>query len=224
MTTAQLSLGQLGGIQLAPDVLDEQRGAWCSPREYTAAVGCFDVDPFTNPRSTLMARRTCMLERGDDGLGLDRRQTPGTYYVNSASCDECRGSGCNACGYHVADADTRVWIQPPYDVVLAVIAHYGHSRFTALLRLDTSTAWFERLWSLSEVIMVPRRDRLEFVPPPGVRPSSNPFPHGLYYRRASDVTPAISALCYAWPTPSYPAANPLRLTGVTHDPTTDPIR
>lgn len=209
---SQLALGALGGIQLAPDVLDEQRGAWCSPIEYTAAVGPFDVDPFTNPRSTLVARRTCMLERGDDGFGLDRRATAGAYYVNPASCGECHGSGCDQCGYHVATADTRVWIQPDYAAVLAAIAHYGHTRFTALLRLDTSTLWFEQLFALSEVVMVPRRDRLEFVPPPGVKASSNPFPHGVYYRRAADVTPAISALCYAWPTPRYPALDPLQLT------------
>lgn len=248
----QLALGALGGIQLAPDVLDEQRGAWCSPPEYTEAAGTFDVDPFTNPRSTLIVSHTCMLERGDDGFGLDRHDVPGTYYINPEHCKTCLGRGpvrragcsdldpqwpgpdgkprgpvlcatypncscgipdrdCPDCGYHVATVDTRVWIQPPYDIVLAAIAHYGHTRFTALLRLDTSTLWFEQLYALSEVIMVPRRDRLEFVPPPGVKPSSNPFPHGLYYRRAEDVTPAIASLCFAWPTPNYPAADPLQL-------------
>lgn len=207
--TAQLSLGALGGIQLSPDVLDEQRGAWCSPPEYTAAAGVFDVDPFTNPRSTLVASRQCMLERGDDGFGLDRRATPGTYYVNTANCTFCIGTGrrrevtashceCSMCGYHVANDDTSTWIQPPYDIVSAALAHYGHTRFVALLRLDTSTAWFEQLFALSEIIMVPKRDRLEFVPPPGVKASSNPFPHGLYYKRAADVPRAIEQLCYPW--------------------------
>ena len=184
---SQLSLGALGGIHLAPEVLDEQRGAWCSPPEYTAAAGAFDLDPFTNPRSTLVARHTCMLERGDDGFGLDRRATPGAFYVAPAQ-------------YQVAAADWRVWIQPPYSIVLEALAHYGHTRFVALLRLDTSTKWFELLYGLSEVIMVPKRDRLEFVPPPGVRPSSNPFPHGLYYAKAADVTPEIRNLCFEWKT------------------------
>lgn len=84
--------------------------------------------------------------------------------------------------------------------MLEALAHYGHTRFVALLRLDTSTVWFQQLWDLVEVIMVPKRDRLEFVPPPGVKASSNPFPHGLFYKRAADVTPAIQELCYAWPT------------------------
>ncbi|HUS27576.1 MAG TPA: hypothetical protein VMZ53_03685 [Kofleriaceae bacterium] len=238
---AQLSLGGLGGIVLAPDVLEEQRGAWCSPPEYTAAAterGPFDVDPFTNPRSTLEAQYKCMLERGDDGFGLDRRDVPGTFYVKpsgivQADCLKCYGGGrvlgndleptaCPACnnGYHVATERTRVWIQPPYDLVLEALAHYGHTRFVALLRLDTSTEWFEQLWNLSEVIMVPKRDRLEFVPPPGVKASSNPFPHGLYYKRAEDVPNAIRALCYPWPCPAYPwASDPLGLRGsAAHQP------
>lgn len=205
MSNGQLSLGDLGGIQLAPDVLEEQRGAWCSPPEYTAAAGEFDLDPFTNPRSSLVARFLCMLERGDDGFGLAHKDVPGAFYINPANglppdwpLDE------GATGYGRATEEWKVWIQPPYDIVLQAIAHYGHTRFVALLRLDTSTKWFDQLWEMCEVIMVPKRDRLEFVPPPGVKPSSNPFPHGLYYKRAADVTDAIKALCYPWPCPRYP--------------------
>lgn len=261
----QLSLGALGGIQLAPDVLEEQRGAWCSPPEWTERAterGPFDVDPFTNPRSTLAARLKCMLERGDDGFGLERRGARGTFYINPASCEVCCGTGCvvdpasiataqtesdvlrecDACGYHVATEETTMWFQPPYDIVIEALAHYGHTRFTALLRLDTSTVWFLLMFygirdaaeaaalahdrntrryllkytaeikpcpPLCEVIMVPRRERVEFVPPPGVPASSNPFPHGLYYKRAADVTPSVQAECYAWPTSIYPASDPL---------------
>lgn len=205
---AQLTLGDLGGINLSPGALDEQRGAWCSPPEYTKAAGVFDLDPFTNPRSTLLAAHTCMLERGDDGFGLGG--VPGTFYVNPESCSGCSSTPqrdealCPACGHLRADEAWKVWIQPDYGFVLEALAHYGHTRFVALLRLDTSTKWYEQLWNLSEVIMVPKRDRLEFVPPPGVKASSNPFPHGLYYRRAADVTPEIRALCYPWPCPAYP--------------------
>lgn len=251
--TGQLSLGALGGIQLAPDALDEQRGAWCSPPEWCERVterGPFDLDPFTNPRSTLAVTRQCMLERGDDGFGLDMRAAPGAHYVNTARCQFCSGTGrrrevtashceCSMCGYHVATAETRVWIQPDYGFVLEALAHYGHTRFVALLRLDTSTLWFALLalgltaddvrdmkpqhrtalgaaarvqQPLCEVVMVPRSDRLEFVPPPGVKASSNPYPHGLYYARAADVTPSVRAHAIAWPTAIYPwSADPLGL-------------
>lgn len=231
----QLSLGGLGGIVLAPDVLDEQRGAWCSPPEWCERITerrPFDVDPFTNPRSTLQARHECMLERGDDGFGLDRRHVPGTYYVNPAMC-AAHPDTCSMCGYHVATEDTFVWIQPDYGFVIEALQHYGHTRFVALLRADTSTVWFQLLfWGirdaaeaavlskktklnlvvrppLCEVVMVPKRDRLEFVPPPGVTASSNPFPHGIFYKRAEDVTPSVVEHSYPWPTGIYPAADPL---------------
>lgn len=219
----QLSLGALGGIHLAPEVLDEQRGAWCSPPEYTEAAGHFDLDPFTNPRSTLRAHYMCMLENGGDGFGLDKRATPGAFYIKAGerfttcACEWCDSDAANGDGfYEVATDEWKVWIQPPYDIVLAALAHYGHTRYVALLRLDTSTEWFEQLWNMSEAIMVPKRDRLEFVPPPGVKPSSNPFPHGFYYRRAEDATPKIRELCYPWPCPAYPwSADPLDLTIAT---------
>lgn len=182
--SAQLALGALGGIHLPPDHGDEQRGAWCTPEPYASAVGTFDVDPFSNERSLIRSTYACWLERGDDGFGLDRRDMLGAFYTRGGHC--------------IATRSSRVWIQPPYDIVLEALAHYGHTRFVALLRLDTSTRWFEQLHELSEVIMVPKRDRLEFVPPPGVKPSSNPFPHGLFYRHADDVTDAIRALCYKW--------------------------
>jgi hypothetical protein len=242
---SQLSLGALGGIVLAPDVLDEQRGAWCSPVEYTEAASSehhFDLDPFTNPRSTLRAVYACMLERGGDGFGLDRRDTPGSFYIAPGpvgTCNEpcCHGEDSRVAIRGCANTDWRVWIQPPYDIVLAALAHYGHTRFVALLRADTSTMWFQLLfWGirtaedaaelskktklaltvrppLCEVVMVPKRERIEFVPPPGVKASSNPFPHGLFYKRAEDVPAAIRALCYPWPTSIYPwTSDPLGLT------------
>lgn len=225
----QMSLGALGGIVLAPDVLEEQRGAWCSPVQYTEAASSehpFDADPFTNPRSSLKARWLCMLERGDDGFGLARKDVPGAIYINPEHCEfaslhaavladhpSC-AIECLSCGYVFLNELHRVWIQPDYECVPLALAHHGHTRFVALLRLDTSTAWFSTLWALCEVIMVPKEDRLEFVPPPGVKASSNPFPHGLFYKRAEDAPQAIRDLCYPWPCPRYPwASDPLKLRG-----------
>lgn len=238
---AQLSLlGSLDTIQLDPKVLDEQRGAWCSPPEYTKAAGRFDIDPFSNPRSTVQSLLACWLERGDDAFGLGRKSTPGMVWINARSPVRASwdvGEHLIDEGRHVlVDEKYTVWLQPPYDLVLDAQAHFGHTRFCALLRLDTSTVWYQLFfWGvhskaeateltkkskmaismgppLCEVVMVPKRDRLEFVPPPGVKASSNPFPHGLYYKRAADVTEAIKELCYPWPTSIYPwAVDPLGL-------------
>lgn len=250
--TAQLSLlGALDTIQLDPALLDEQRGAWCSPPEYTKAAGPFDIDPFSNPRSTVQSLLACWLERGDDAFGLARKNEPGVVWLNKGTPVRERWdipAHALEDGRHVlVDESYTLWLQPPYDLVLAALAHFGHTRFVALLRLDTSTVWFQLMYAgiteadirnpqslakltkglkhthaiepcapLCEVIMVPKNDRLEFVPPPGVKASSNPYPHGLYYRRAADVPETIRALCYPWPTPIYPwAADPLRLLSVT---------
>jgi hypothetical protein len=181
---SQLQLAGCTDIVLPPD-WEDGRGSWCTPRVYAEAVGAFDLDPFTNTRSHVKARHTCILERGDDGFGDG---SPGSFFVKGGI------------GYGLAAASTRVWIQPPYDIVLRAIRHYGHTRFTALLRLDPSTQWFAELYALSEVILVPVGDRIEFDPPPGVKSSSNPFPHGFFYANAKDVTPAMRERCLAWPT------------------------
>jgi hypothetical protein len=210
----QLQLNGCTGIVLPPD-WEDGRGSWCTPKKYADLVGRFDLDPFTNARSHIRSPLACMLERGDDGLaGPDA----GQFF-------------CRQNGLMCADADWRVWIQPPYDIVLRALAHYGHTRFTALLRLDTSTVWFQLLFAgiteddlrnpeqlarltkalkgiqevrvcppLCEVVMVPRGERIEFDPPPGVKPSSNPFPHGFFYKREADVPDALRALCFEWRT------------------------
>lgn len=183
---SQLSLAGCTGIVLPPDYGDEQRGAWCTPKKYAIAVGPHHLDPFSNARSHILAGVTCELERGDDGFGVGALEyRPGAFYTRTG-------------GYDYAGADWRVWIQPDYKYVLEAVRHYGHTRFTALLRLDPSTEWFGELYAISEAIYVPRRDRIEFDPPPGVEPSSNPFPHGFFYRRAEDATAEIRSLCFEW--------------------------
>lgn len=167
------------------------RGGWCTPEKYTEALGRFDLDPFSNPRATVQASYNCMLERGDDGFGKSRPQVPGEHYIADV-------------GLVMATPEFRVFLQPDYGFVHEAITHYEHTQFTALLRLDPSTSWFARLWALCEVVLVPVRDRIAFVPPEGVKASANPFPHGFYYRRAGDVPDAMRALCIQWPTASYP--------------------
>jgi hypothetical protein len=159
------------------------RGAWCTPKPIAQSVGSWDLDPFTNPRSLIRATDLCMLEDGGDGFG--DRSAPGVYRVG-------RGK------QKVAGARTRVWLQPDYGYVLEAVQHYGHTQFCALLRLDPSTEWFDYLYARSELILIPKGDRIEFDPPPGVEASSNPYPHGLYYARAKDATEQIRELCYEW--------------------------
>lgn len=164
---------------------DPNRGTWCTPKAIAEAVGPFDLDPFSNPRSHIISSYRCMLEDGGDGFG--GRRAPGSY--------QCGGRHPL---YGEADAATRVWIQPPYDIVLDAFAHYQHTRWCALLRFDPRPEWFRRVYRASQLVCVFRK--INFEPPPGVRASSNTFPHALFYARAEDATPAVLRMCIAWRT------------------------
>lgn len=169
---------------------DIARGSYCTPREWADRVGPWDLDPFSNPRSHVVATRSCMLERGDDGLAGPRR---GEFFLN------LKGSARGFRRY-LADDSTRVWLQPPYKIVDETLDHYGHTRFGALLRFDSSTKWFARLYKLASLVCVPRGKRIEFEAPPGVKTSKNPYPHAFYFARVEDATPAILRACFSWRT------------------------
>lgn len=178
------------------------RGAWCTPKKWAERVGEWDLDPFSNPRSHIVSKASCQLERRDNGLFVP--QTPGSYWV---------APGADATSEHdaviaaveamergelemsIARSSTRVFIQPPYDIVLEAIAHYGHTRFCALLRFDPSTDWFAALWALTDVVAIPFGERLDFEPPPGIDSSSNPYPHAFFYASERDVTDEIRKHC-----------------------------
>ena len=152
--------------------LKPDRDSWCTPKWIADAIGRWDLDPCANERSHVRAGRTFSLAAGQDGLAL-------------ASA---------------VDATQRVWLNPPYSrgQVERWVRAYAHTRFCFLLRFDPSTAWFPLVYAASELVAVPVGRRVNFEPPPGVKASSNPYPHVLFFRRAEDATPAIRALCIAW--------------------------
>ncbi len=172
---------------------DAARGTWCTSKDWAAAVGPWELDPFSNPRSKIASARRCMLEDGGDAFGGgEPGATPGLYLTG-------RSHGLTPVSA-VADSDTRVWIQPPYELVAEAIAHYGHTRFCALLRWSPDVkAWFPALWARTAVVCHPFGERMEFEPPPGVESSGDmPFPHALYYASEGDVTDEVRARCLVW--------------------------
>ena len=160
---------------------DPDRGTWCTPAWLAELIGKFDLDPCSNSRSHVRATVRRALEDGDDGLDPDWLLSP--LVVNGP----------------------RVFVNPPYEngSVPRWIAGYAHTRFCFLLRFDPSTDWFADLYRRSELVAVPRGRRINFEPPPGVRASSNTFPHALFYRHAEDATPALLRACFAWRTRSH---------------------
>jgi hypothetical protein len=153
---------------------DPNRGTWCTPKDIADRVGSFDLDPFSNPRSHVVAKHCCMLEDGGDGFGDG---TVGMFRVGDGFPQR-------------VTADWRVWLQPPYELVAQALDHYGHTQFCALLRFDPRTRWFARLYRMVELVCVLRK--CEFEPPPEITEhNANPFPHALYYARATDATDAV---------------------------------
>lgn len=173
---------------------DDDRGTWCTSAEWARAVGPWELDPFSNPRSHIESAVRCMLEDGGDAFGgeLGPDKAPGRYLTGNAH-------GATP-SYGLADELTRVWIQPPYELVAAAIAHYGHTRFCALLRWSPDVkAWFPELWRRTAVVCHPWCERMEFEPPPGLDKSGDmPFPHALYYAHEADVTDEVRARCIVW--------------------------
>lgn len=151
---------------------EPDRDSWCTPRWLATAIGPWDLDPCANSRSHVAATRRFDLAAGQDGLELASAQ--------SAAC--------------------RVWINPPYSrgQVERWFAAYRHTAWCFLLRFDPSTAWFAAIYAAAALVAVPVGQRVNFEPPPGVRGSSNPYPHALFFARESDATPELLRLCVAW--------------------------
>lgn len=160
---------------------DPLRGSYCTPKPWAERLGPWDLDPFSNPRSHIVSTQSCQLERGDNGFGDG---TPGSYRIGGV--------------LYRATASTRVFIQPDYSYVLEAIAHYGHTRFCALLRFDPSTEWYLQLRCLTRLYAVPLGERIEFEPPPGVEADANPHAHAFYFANPADATPELLRRCEAW--------------------------
>jgi hypothetical protein len=184
---------------------DPNRGKWCTEARWAGYVGAFDLDPFTNPRSHIEAAVHCMLERNDNGFGLELggKRTPGEYVARYTSRPELRPLGKGELARRhdviaVAGENTRVWFQPPYEIVDEALDHYGHTRFVALLRWDPPCRWFQRLYKLSELVCSPRDKRMSHESPSGVKGGAPPLPHVLFYRRAEDATRDVLRRCNSW--------------------------
>lgn len=149
------------------------RDTWCTPKWITEALGKVDLDPCANERSHVQAKISFHLERGDDGL------------VKAPNVGR----------------SWRVFINPPYSDVPPWVEAYSHTRFVFLLKLDPSTKWFEALIARTELVLIPKRTRVQFEPPPGVAAKdskANPFPHALFFAKAEDAPEALLARCYVW--------------------------
>lgn len=114
--------------------------AQCTPRNVALALGWFDLDVCSNPRSHILARRSFMLEAGDDGLA-----EPWTLQDGSAASVFCNKP------YSYPD---------PWCARLRV--HAGP--WCALPKFDSTTGWWRTLMS-ARPWWAPFRMRLPFERP-----------------------------------------------------------
>lgn len=145
------------------ETADLSRDAWCTPAWLTALLPLVDLDPCSNGRSTVRARRTYAMERGEDGLALPWF---GMVFVNPPYSDVMPWAGRLAKVYR-GGWDAMKW--PTMD---------GASSAAFLVNADPSTKWWHTLRSVLPLRFDFNR-RIQFVPPPGIKQSSNSKPQAL---------------------------------------------
>jgi hypothetical protein len=153
---------------------EQGRDEWCTPLWLVRLLPRVDLDPCSNMRSHVQA--TWLVQFKNGGNGLEKGE-PGTFRVSEHT------------KALTLAATAMVFCNPPYvrGQVIKWVKHYRHTRFIYLLRWDPSTDWFSELLPHCTHVWFPNR-RINFEPPPGVKASSNPFPHALYLR---DPDPAF---------------------------------
>jgi hypothetical protein len=156
-------------------VLDRDRDSYCTPSWLTVMLPEVDLDPCSNSRSTVRARKTYSLERGEDGLRLPWRDA---VFINPPYSDV----------YPWVD---RLW--NCYD------RSEGVTSAGFLVNCDPSTKWWKVLCSVLPV----RFDfdkRIQFDPPPGVTRSSNSKPQSLLCDEAfwNACDPALAKFGTLW--------------------------
>lgn len=104
-------MSQLALIPIAPGDADST-DAQCTPRAVADALGEFDLDVCSNPRSHIRARRAYMLERGEDGLSAPWSGTiwcNGPYSYPDPWCERLRAYSEPWAALWKLDATTAWW-------------------------------------------------------------------------------------------------------------------
>lgn len=128
------------------------RDHWCTPKWLADALPPCDVDPCANTYSCVPTK--IILVEADNGL--------------------------NPVWTHTYN---RPFINPPYSrgQVIKWVRTWKHTDFIFLLRWDPSTEWFSELIEQTDLVWFARQ-RINFTPPPGIKASSNPYPHALFFK------------------------------------------
>lgn len=127
------------------------RDGWCTADWLTALLPKVDLDPCSNPFSSVRAKRTYSLEAGENGLLLPWK---GSIYVNGPY------------------SELEPWAAK-LEAERKAITAAGF-----LVNADNSPAWWHMLVKHLR-LRLDFDERIEFKPPPGVDPSKNDRPQTL---------------------------------------------
>jgi hypothetical protein len=146
----QLALAGTSGFILPPDA-DPDRDCWCTPKWLTDLLPLVDLDPCSNPRSTVISKVNYSREANQDGLALP---WSGSVFCNPPYSD--------------------VW---PWSMK-ALSEHLAITGIGWLVNADPSTAWWRSITRRCNHVLLFHK-RVQFTPPPGVEPSTNNKPQAL---------------------------------------------
>ena len=144
--------------------------AQCTPRPLALALGRFDLDVCSNPRSHILADRSLMLENGDDGLThtWDRPDgLPALVFCNKP--------------YSYPDP----WCER---------LRFHRGEWVALPKFDPTTKWWRNLMA-PRPWWAPFRQRLKFEKPGNV--GSADFVSALVWTRGWEPSREVRAMLWA---------------------------
>lgn len=147
------------------------RDCWATPKWLTDLLPAVSIDPCSNAQSTVRADVTYDLSRGEDGLARDWF---GVVYVNPPY------------------SDVKPWAEK-------LLGSHAVTAAAFLINVDPSTAWWKLLTERLPFALMFHK-RIQFTPPPGVKPSTNNKPQALLMDRAflSMCSPELLAMGVLW--------------------------
>jgi hypothetical protein len=153
-----------GTIVMVESGAKGNRDSWCTPLWLAELLPEVDLDPCSNPRSHIRARKTYSLENGENGLELPWF---GLLWCNGPY------------------SELLPWAKK-LDASRQEVTGAGF-----LVNADHSPAWW-KLLTKRLPLRLDFDDRLEFDPPPGVEPSKNDRPQTLlmdpaFWRECSQI-------------------------------------
>lgn len=151
------------------------RDSWCSPQDVAELLPEVDLDPATNIRSLIKAKRHIIWEGDDERWKAASRRG---FVIGDGLKIEWNGS---------------IFLNGPYSDMLPwchkANEEWGAGRLTAaifLVKLDPTTRWWRELVQSRKEkcleVWLPRK-RLQHIPPPRIKASTNNFASAIVYWR-----------------------------------------